>query len=114
MKLCEKTGRRMRRAQYQAKGVYVACVYTDLSWWHQGRKFDVSVYTTSEIYVKALRLLNQSGYKKTVRNLAVSVYDLVPSTEEQLELFASPKQGLPRDWGRETGRGIFGPVFPLM
>ena len=22
--------------------------------------------------------------------------------------------GLPRDWGRETGRGIFGPVFPLM
>jgi hypothetical protein len=22
--------------------------------------------------------------------------------------------GLPRDWGCETGRGIFGPVFPLM
>jgi DNA polymerase IV len=31
-----------------------------------------------------------SGYKKRVRNLAVSVYDLIPSTNEQLELFASP------------------------
>ena len=31
-----------------------------------------------------------SGYTKRVRNLAVSVYDLIPSTDEQLELFASP------------------------
>jgi DNA polymerase IV len=31
-----------------------------------------------------------SGYKKRVRNIAVSVYDLIPSTSEQLELFASP------------------------
>jgi len=56
--LCEKTGRRLRRAHYQAKGVYVACIYNDLSWWHMGRKFDVPVYTTADIYVKALRLLN--------------------------------------------------------
>src|SRR3954471_16624314 len=39
---------------------------------------------------KALRLLNMSGYKKRVRNVAVSVYDLIPSTDEQLKLFASP------------------------
>ena len=31
-----------------------------------------------------------SGYKNRVRNLAVSVYDLIPSTSEQLELFGSP------------------------
>jgi DNA polymerase-4 len=61
-----------------------------LSWWHIGRKFDVPVYTTQDIYVKALRLLNMSAYKKRIRNLAVSVYDLVPSTDEQLELFSSP------------------------
>jgi len=65
--------------------VHVATVYTDLSWWHTGRKFDVPVYTTQEIYEKAMRLLNMSGYKRKVRNLAVSVYDLVPSTDEQLE-----------------------------
>src|SRR2546423_1476857 len=88
MKLCEKTGRRLRRAKYSAKGVNVYCVYTDLSWWHTGRKFDVPVYTTRDIYIKALRLLNMSGYKKPVRNVAVSVYGLIPSTSEQLELFS--------------------------
>jgi DNA polymerase IV len=71
-------------------GVHVSYVYTDLSWWHIGRKFDVPVYTTRDIYIKALRLLNSSGYKKRVRNLAVSVYDLIPRTSEQLELFPSP------------------------
>jgi DNA polymerase IV len=90
MKLCEKTGRRLRRAKYSAQGVHVSCVYTDLSWWHIGRKFETPVYTTRDIYIKALRLLNESGYKKRVRNLAVSVYDLIPTTSEQLELFASP------------------------
>jgi len=98
MKLCEKTGRRLRHASYSAHGVHVALVYTDLSWWHTGRKFDVPVYTTQEIYEKALRLLNMSGYKRRVRNLAVSVavsvYDLVPTTDEQLELFASPKHAV--------------------
>jgi DNA polymerase IV len=91
IKLCEKTGRRLRRANYSAQGVHVALVYTDLSWWHTGRKFDVPVYTTQEIYEKAQRLLNMSGYPKKVRNLAVSVYDLIDTTDEQLELFASPQ-----------------------
>jgi DNA polymerase IV len=50
----------------------------------------VPVYTTRDIYIKSLRLLNMSEYKKRVRNLAVSVYDLIPSTNEQLELFSSP------------------------
>jgi hypothetical protein len=54
----------------------------------------VPVYTTRDIYIKALRLLNMSGYKKRVRNLAVSVYDLIPSTNEQLELFASPSHAV--------------------
>jgi DNA polymerase-4 len=94
MKLCEKTGRRLRKAAYSAHGVHVSCVYTDLSHWHTGRKFDTPVYTTRDIYIKAMRLLNTSGYTKLVRNLAVSVYDLIPSTDEQLELFSSPTHGV--------------------
>jgi DNA polymerase-4 len=89
MKLCEKTGRRLRRAEYSAQGVHVSCVYTDFSFWHTGRKFEVPVYTTRDIYLKALRLLSLSGYKKRVRNLAVSVYDLIPAQHEQLEMFNS-------------------------
>src|SRR3954466_9275591 len=90
MKLCEKTGRRLRRAKYSAQGVHVACVYTDLSYWHIGRKVNVPVFTTRDIYTKAMRLLNLSGYKKPVRNLAVSVYNLIPGNDEQLEIFSSP------------------------
>ena len=67
----------------------MSCVYTDFSFWHTGRKFEQPVYTTQEIYLKALRLLNQSGYPKRVRNLAVSVYVLIPQQNEQLELFSS-------------------------
>jgi DNA polymerase IV len=89
MKLCEKTGRRLRKAGYEATGVHVACVYTDFSSWHTGRKVAIPLYTTREIYLKALRLLNQSGYAKQVRNLAVSVYDLIPHHSEQLEIFGS-------------------------
>jgi hypothetical protein len=67
----------------------VSCVYTDFSFWHTGRKVEQPLYTTREIYLKALRLLNQSGYTKRVRNLAVSVYDLVPHHSEQLDMFGS-------------------------
>jgi DNA polymerase-4 len=90
IKLCEKTGRRLRKAHYSAQGVHVSCVYTDLSYWHTGRKFDVPIYTTRDIYIKAMRLLNMSGYKKPVRNLAVSVYALIPGAAEQLDMFFSP------------------------
>jgi hypothetical protein len=38
MKLCEKTGRRLRRAKYSAQGVHVACVYTRL-WPFRNRPF---------------------------------------------------------------------------
>jgi hypothetical protein len=31
LKLCEKTGRRLRRAGHEATGMHVACVYTDFS-----------------------------------------------------------------------------------
>jgi hypothetical protein len=71
-----------------------------LSWWHTGRKFAVPLYATRDIYIKALRLLNLSEYKKRVRNLAVSVYDLIPSTDEQLELFASPAHAVAEAPGR--------------
>jgi DNA polymerase IV len=89
MKLCEKTGRRLRKAAYTAQGVHVSCVYTDFSFWYTGRKVEQPLYTTREIYLKALRLLDQSGYPKLVRNLAISVYVLVPHHSEQLEMFSS-------------------------
>src|SRR4029450_283038 len=77
MKLCEKTGRRLRKARYSAQGVHVSCVYTDLSWWHIGRKSDVPLYTTRDIYIKALRLLNGSGYTNLIRDFSGRGYDIM-------------------------------------
>ena len=87
MKLCEKTGRRLRRHEHSAQGVAVWVLFTDGTTWHQSRKQDIPLYTTHDIYIKAMRLLNKTGYEKKVRNLAVSVYDLVDSKSEQLEMF---------------------------
>jgi DNA polymerase IV len=54
-----------------------------------GRKFALPLYATREIHRKALWLLNMSVYTKRVRNLAVSVYNLIPHHSEQLDMFAS-------------------------
>lgn len=90
MKLCEKTGRRLRNNHSCASGVHVGCLYTDFTYWHKGQKFPIPVYTTQEIYFRARELLNLSGYKKKVRELAVRVYDLVPNSDEQMQIFSSP------------------------
>jgi DNA polymerase-4 len=90
MKLCEKTGRRLRRNSYSAMGMHVACLYTDGTYWHEGKKQHTPLYISFDIYRAAMRLLNHSGYEKRVRNLAVSVFDLIEHKCEQLELFNSP------------------------
>jgi hypothetical protein len=45
-------------------------VYADLSWWHTGRKFEVPIYTTRDIYIKAMRLLNTNLAKIPVTYMA--------------------------------------------
>lgn len=94
MKLSEKTGRRLRRNSYCALGVHVGCLYTDFSYWHKGQKFSLPAYTTQEIYSKALGLLQLSGYRKTVRELAVRVYGLIPRSHEQMQIFSSPSHSV--------------------
>ena len=65
MKLCEKTGRRLRKAGFSAQGVHLSCIYTDFSFWHTGRKVEQPLYTTREIYLRpygfSISLTIQSG-----------------------------------------------------
>ena len=87
MKLCEKTGRRLRKYNFVAYGVYVAILYTDGTHWAHGKKFTSSLYTSEEIYKKAWLILNKQPEWKNVRTLAVSVFNLVDSQSEQMPLF---------------------------
>lgn len=87
MKLCVKTGRRLRRANFRAGGVHISMMYQDGSSWHRGRKVKTPLYADQDIYKQAIRVFNAQPQAKIVTNLAISVYNLMPFQPEQLGLF---------------------------
>jgi DNA polymerase-4 len=87
MKLTEKMARRLRKAQFAAKGVHVACVYTDWTYWHKGKIFERELYTTEELFKKVMLVFNMQPQRNIVAKLAVSCFDLVPSAQVQESLF---------------------------
>lgn len=87
MKLCEKTGRRMRGHGKSACGVYVSVIYSDRTHWGQGKRFPTPVYATRDLYAKAWLVLNRQPAWKPLTHLAVSVYDLRDESPAQLPLF---------------------------
>ncbi len=87
MKLCEKMGRRLRRANCLAQGIHVSCLYTDQTYWHRGRTLPTPVFSTGDLYVKALWVFNQQPVEKKISHLAVSCFHLTAGKPEQLDLF---------------------------
>ena len=86
-KLVTKMGARLRNAGYKTKGVHLAISYRDGSFWHQGESFDEEIFDSREIYKKAFRILCSSTYKRSVRELAVSCFNLSKIKTLQLDLF---------------------------
>jgi nucleotidyltransferase/DNA polymerase involved in DNA repair len=86
-KLIEKTGMRLRRAGYKTQGVHVAISYRDGGFWHKGVSFEKALFDSREIYKKAYRILSMCPYKKPVRELAISCFNLIKSSASQLDLF---------------------------
>jgi len=87
-KLVAKTGARLRHFGYKARGVRLAILYRDGSFWHKGVSFPEDFFDSVDIYKKALKILSFSPYKKPVRNLAVSVFDLRKIDSLQLSFFS--------------------------
>jgi DNA polymerase IV len=87
MKLCEKMGRRLRKFGMVAHGIHISLVYDDWTHWHRGRMMDNDMYTTNELYTKALLVLNQRPENKRVSKLSVSCYGLDDSSKSQMSLF---------------------------
>lgn len=88
MKLVEKTGSRMRKNGYQARGIHVSILYRNGSHWHKGVSFSESVFDSRDIYKAAYRILMKSPYTGPVANLAVSCFSLEKSLYTQGNLFA--------------------------
>ncbi len=85
-KLVEKATYRMRKQNYAASGIHLAIVYRDGSYWHRGMSIP-EVFAGDDIYRYAWQLLQHCPYRKPVRNLAVSCYDLRQQDSTQLVLF---------------------------
>jgi DNA polymerase IV len=86
-KLVVKMSSRFRRAGYLVGGVHVGVGYRDGSFWHKGVKSPEALSDDRQIYKRAYGILSLSPYKKPVRELAVSCFNLSRSGVVQLELF---------------------------
>lgn len=86
-KLVEKMGARLRGAGYKARGIHLAISYRDGSFWHKGITFPRVFFASRDIFKEAFKILSQAPYKKPVRELAVSCFNLIKSISSQLELF---------------------------
>ncbi len=78
MMLTEKMGRRLRADNQTALGIHLSLLYDDWSFWHKGKKFNESSYTTQELFKKIMIIFLQQPKGKTVRKIAVSCFDLMP------------------------------------
>jgi len=87
MKLCEKTGRRLRKQNYTAWGIHLWLSYENKAYWAKGKKTKVAVYSTQDIYLHSQKLLNQAIIPARVTNMGVTVFNLQPASPKQLGLF---------------------------
>ncbi len=86
-KLVEKTCKRMREENYQARGFSLNIKYRDGTCWKTHKTLQKHLDNTQEIYKIFYKLLLQRPKEKPVRILAESCFHLVKSKEKQLNLF---------------------------
>ncbi len=90
MKMCEMMARRLRTKDLCARGLYISCWFLDAPGWHATHKFKSRLFTTVDIYQKALQLFNTRPLQATVKLLTINLYDLESAEEHQLPLFETP------------------------
>ncbi len=88
MKLCEKTGRRLRAGGYQAFGVHLWMAFADHSYWSRRMRTKMSLYSTQDIFMNAEHLLKIANIPFPVTNMGVTVYEIKPIKPYQLGLFS--------------------------
>jgi len=87
MKLCEKTGRRLRQEGYNALGIHLWINFEDRTYYSKRHQLNQPIYATQDIFRQAQKLLAQYPITTKVTNLSVSVYNLQPINPHQLGLF---------------------------
>lgn len=92
MKLCEKMGRRARRAGRSARGIGLSLHFTDHTHWHTTHLVGYQMHTSWDYYHEAYTLLKQGLTDgKVVGQMSVHCYDLVMGHVIEDELFDEKK-----------------------
>lgn len=91
MKLCEKMGRRLRKAGKMARGVCLALSYRDKTYWQHGQTFPEELYTTFDFFIRAREIFYQQPEKKGVTKILVNCFRLSEARYFQDTLFDTKK-----------------------
>lgn len=91
MKLSHKVGRRMRKYGFSAQGVHLAVGFQNGYWWSQSRKTNSLMYSNSDIYFYAKRMLAEIYIPDLATNISISVYGLVSTDPEQISIFGGTR-----------------------
>ncbi|KKR43801.1 MAG: DNA-directed DNA polymerase, DNA polymerase IV [Microgenomates group bacterium GW2011_GWC1_41_20] len=86
-RLTEKMSARLRSSGFSAKGIHLAIVYKDGSWWHRGRQMPRSFFDSKDFYKAAFKLLVEASVRRPVLNIAVSCFSLEKTHSLQLDFF---------------------------
>jgi DNA polymerase IV len=87
MKLCEKTGRRLRKHDYQAQGVFLGLGFEDKTWWGKHKRTKGPLYSTQDIYTHIISLLREIPLHARVTHINIAVFDVMPASPVQIGLF---------------------------
>jgi len=87
MKLCEKTGRRLRKHDYQAQGVSLGMGFENGAWWGKSKRSKSLLYSTQDIYLSIMRLFRHIAIPAKVTHINIAVFDVVPASPIQIGLF---------------------------
>lgn len=93
--LCETTGKKLRYQGMDARGIQVWASFQTGDSWQQRKMFRSTFYTDSQIYTKALYLLNKRPKHLVIQTMGITCYQLTPSSRSQLSLLDEVNQ---QDW----------------
>ena len=87
MKLSEKTGRRLRKHDYQASGVFLGLAFENKTWWGKSKRSKTPIYSTQDIYFNLMRLFRMVAIPARLTHINIAVFDVSPASPRQLGLF---------------------------
>lgn len=87
MKLSEKTGRRLRKHDYQANGVFLGLGFENRTWWGKSQRSKSLLYSTQDIYSALMRLFKQVEIPARLIHINIALFDVVPASPRQTGLF---------------------------